>query len=171
MRSTPAASAVRNMEATLKTLLISGSTSMIRGRINSSYARGRNRATCVCYHYSMLNPFPELLFLGILAPTIVRLAAGVLFISLAATHWSGRGALRNSAPVPHSLRRFFPELIALLECAIGVLLLIGLYTQIAALLGVLWSIKALFLRGRYPALFPLSTSSYVLLGAILLTLF
>ena len=35
-----------------------------------------------CYHKPILNPFPELLAFGFLAPFILRLLAGLIFIDL-----------------------------------------------------------------------------------------
>lgn len=117
----------------------------------------------------MLSPFPELFFLGILAPTILRITAGIVFLSLVRAHGTERAAVRESAP--RLLRfRFVPELVMFAEFLLGAALLVGLFTQIAAIVGLAVAVKGLALRRSYPALFPLSASSYTLLGAICMTL-
>jgi uncharacterized membrane protein YphA (DoxX/SURF4 family) len=118
----------------------------------------------------MLNPFPDLLFLGILAPTILRIVAGLFFLHIALAHYQGRQTLQENMSFLGSFRIPYSWSIVLVEAAVGAALLTGFLTQIAALLGILGVIKGFLLNKRYPLVFPLSRSSYLLLGTILLVL-
>jgi len=56
------------------------------------------------------------------------------------------------------------------DIALGALLLIGLFTQVAALLGFLAAMKLAILRRRYPMVAPHGRVAYFLLAAICLSL-
>lgn len=120
--------------------------------------------------YCMLNPFPDLLFLSILAPTILRIAAGLLFLSLATGHFKQREEIRRSMNFLGALSTPYVFALCAIEALVGLALLVGFYAQIAAMFGVLGIVKALFLRKRFPLIFSLTIPAYLLLGAILLSL-
>ncbi|HEY4510856.1 MAG TPA: hypothetical protein VJG29_00615 [Candidatus Paceibacterota bacterium] len=119
----------------------------------------------------MLNPFPDLLFLGILAPTVLRIAAGLLFLWLSLRHVGQRESVGASLPsfLKH-IRVLYAWALVIAEMLVAIALIAGFLTQIAALLGLLGVIKAYFLRARFPHIFPLSGSSYFLLATILFVL-
>ena len=83
----------------------------------------------------MLNPFPDLLSYSLLAPFILRLVVGLVFIDL--------GFLKFRSEKERWLASFetlhlrpadlFVYLYGFLQIAGGLLLLIGLWTQVAAL--------------------------------------
>ncbi len=119
----------------------------------------------------MLNPFPELLFLGIVAPTVLRIAAGLVFLGLTRTHWNTRGHVSENLPA--FVRRFgtsYAFALIAVEMLVGIALIVGFLTQVAALVGFLGAVKAGLLRRRYPLSFPLSGTTYFLLCSILLVL-
>ena len=96
----------------------------------------------------MLNPFPDLLYLSLLAPTILRLALGSVFF------------LEGYRRIFLNRERFialFSErwplygtqllwLYGILELGIGVFLVLGLYTQVAALLSLFIVASAIFVH-------------------------
>jgi uncharacterized membrane protein YphA (DoxX/SURF4 family) len=118
----------------------------------------------------MLNPFPDLLVLGFFAPTLVRVAVAAVFIYAGISHWKQREAIgRMRFPIIGS-----GEWVAwgsiLFHLGVGAALLFGYYTQIAALLGLIGSLKALAFRSHYPHVFIYNRATYVLLAAVCLSL-
>ena len=96
----------------------------------------------------MLNPFPELLWLSIMVPFILRLTLGGVFLfegykrlvikrdqflSLFKERWTQKGG---------ALLWIF----GVLEILIGGLFIVGLYTQIAALFAIIIVLAAVFVR-------------------------
>ena len=97
----------------------------------------------------MLNPFP-LQFLSLFAYFILRTIIGFVFLILSYRHFKQRKSLYTTLAV-----RLFPFgkvttiLLILTELIIGGLFVLGLYTQIAALLTIIMSAKMLFFRIIY----------------------
>jgi len=122
----------------------------------------------------MLNPFPDLLYLSLFVPLILRLALGSFFLF--------EGYLRLILKRDHFLAHFterWPKEGAMLlwvfgglEILVGGLLIVGFYTQIAALLAIFIMLSAacvhngsLFLmRGRMLYLFIFVISFSLLLS-------
>ncbi|MBI2048528.1 MAG: hypothetical protein HYT30_01210 [Parcubacteria group bacterium] len=96
----------------------------------------------------MLSMFPELLFLTPLSALIIRAAAAVVFALAAYIHARG-------------IRSPLAYIMALLECACALSLMLGSYAQLGALLGVLLTLAWLIL-GRPARPFPLSTTLLLL---------
>lgn len=102
----------------------------------------------------MLNIFPDLLFLQILAPFLLRVAIGVMFI------WIGYSYLfKDREALILQVSKRFPKLGkfsvlsgGVFEIITGVFLVAGLLTQIAAIVGVLIAIDALFVKFFYKEL-------------------
>lgn len=114
--------------------------------------------------------FPELLYLELLGPFLIRVVAGAIWIALAQWHYT------NWAELQHTLAKHIPaatpalwSLIAL-EGAIGSTLMLGLYTQAAAgagaALAFLFSGHASLVR----SLTPYSPALYALLCAVCISL-
>ncbi|MSR87786.1 MAG: DoxX family protein [Candidatus Zambryskibacteria bacterium] len=89
----------------------------------------------------MLNIFPDLLNYALLAPFILRVALGLIFIDLGALkfrsekqRWLTSFDILGLRPVT-----LFVPLYALLQIVGGVLLIIGLWTQLAALVFVIFT--------------------------------
>jgi len=86
----------------------------------------------------MLNPFPELLSFSPLAPFILRLVLGLIFLDLGILKFrSERSRWVKSFEALHlNPAELLVIIFGLIEVAGGVLLLIGSWTQIAALVFV-----------------------------------
>lgn len=94
----------------------------------------------------MLSKFPQLLFLGPLSATIIRVSVGVAFLYAA---WSR---------MKHA--DMFVRGVGILETIVAAALILGIYTQIAALIGAALSLMWLAIPKLRPL--PLSTSLLVL---------
>ncbi len=118
----------------------------------------------------MINTFPQLLVFGFFAPTVLRLVAAGVLLYAAHYHFTHR---------EHIARTRFPIVgagawivwVALTaEALVGLGLLFGYYTQIAALVGVIIALKQLVWGGRYPSFFFFPRSTSILLLIIMLSL-
>ena len=120
----------------------------------------------------MLNPFPELLVYSLLAPFILRLVAGYVFINLGILSFrSERGQWINSlrilrVPNPHIGVR----VVGIIEMIGGALLIIGLWTQITAIVLAVLTFAEAYLEYRDPTILKRNIVFYVLLLGILLSL-
>lgn len=97
----------------------------------------------------MLNIFP-IQFLAPLAYTILRVCIGLIFIYLGRSHIKARGTLKDvfQLPIfPYGL--FFTWYISIAEIVIGILFILGLFTQIASLLAMLYTLKLIILHKRF----------------------
>lgn len=102
----------------------------------------------------MINLFPTM-FLSLVAHAILRIFIGTILVSLGIRHYR-----RNRTAVTHIIRERFPLLSglapyialkwALFEVIIGLMFIGGIYTQVAAILCALLSIKMLLLRNMLP---------------------
>jgi hypothetical protein len=118
----------------------------------------------------MLNTFPHLLVLGFFAPTLLRIAIStVLFYGAYLVYKNRASAAKEVLPILGKIV-WAGTLTALAYGAIGILLLVGAYTQIAAILGAIVSVKGLLFCRRFISLFPYSRSTYTLLFIISLSL-
>ena len=118
----------------------------------------------------MLNTFPHLLVLGFFAPTLLRMVVACLFFFASYSAYKHRDAAAQLRFPLIGTAPWAGGFTMLMYVAIGLMLLLGYYTQIAALLAGLTSIKGLLFCKRYEPLFPYSRSTYVLLLAICLSL-
>lgn len=98
----------------------------------------------------MLNPFPELLMYSSVGPLILRVLLGLIFIDLGFLKFRSEKEAWLASLETLGLRPadLFLPIYALLQIAGGVLLLIGLWTQIAALVFVLSSGVELYIEWR-----------------------
>lgn len=118
----------------------------------------------------MLNTFPDLLSLGFFAPTILRITVALAFLF---------GAYLQHRRLEELSRIRFPIVGAgawiiwlsiIAHTVIGLMLFFGYYTQIAAILGIVGSIKGIVYAKKYPRLFALCRADYVFILAICLSL-
>lgn len=112
----------------------------------------------------MLNIFP-IQFLAPFAYVLLRVALGIIFLYLGLSHVKHRQELRYVFTLPIlPFGLFFTWYIALAELIIGSLFIAGLYTQIAALLAVLYTSKLLVMYKRFShPLLPTKMSLFLLL--------
>lgn len=120
----------------------------------------------------MPNPFPELLFLGPhFGPMIIRLAAAGVLLFVAYSVWKNRERIAETSFPIIGKAPWLAAASAVVHGTLGFMLGAGYYTQIAALVAILGSIKSFIFAKRYPSIIPLSRPAIVLLIAILLSLF
>lgn len=98
----------------------------------------------------MLSIFPEILFLAPFAALVLRLSLAVMLTLVAWAHVSR----------PETL----PRIWAVIEIATAAALVVGAWTQVAALLAVPWLFASLFLRSM--RVFPKSTVVLALVIAL-----
>lgn len=101
-----------------------------------------------CYHFYMLSTFPALLAYGVIGTTLLRISLGAVFFMLGI-----RTLTKERATIAHTYTRIklkpgiaFAILLGACEIILGVLLIIGLYTQIASGLAALASLKIAIFR-------------------------
>ncbi|MEK7642278.1 MAG: DoxX family protein [Patescibacteria group bacterium] len=120
----------------------------------------------------MLNPFPELLAFSLLGPFILRLVAGIVFVNLgrlSLKEESGRWLISLTAlkiPRPD----IATKILSILEIVGGLMLIVGLYTQISALVLSILVFAEAYIEYRDPALLKRSLVFYLLLLSINLSL-
>jgi uncharacterized membrane protein YphA (DoxX/SURF4 family) len=114
----------------------------------------------------MLNPFP-IQFLTLAAHLILRIITGYILVRLGYRHICYRVELRHMFP----FGVYGVILFAVLEVIIGILFIIGLYTQIAAIAAVLLSLYCIAKHGRLTHPRMPRRTFYGLLCAISLSLF
>ncbi len=97
----------------------------------------------------MLNPFP-IQFLALFAYFLLRICVGSILVYLGLQHWHKRHELKMVLTLSWWPYGFFSTMIlATSELIIAISLLLGAYTQIAALAIILMSLKLLVLKGRF----------------------
>src|SRR3989344_2412263 len=101
----------------------------------------------------MLNPFPDLLTFSFFAPFLLRLALGVVFFDFGRhTLTKGKaqhGALFEALGLRPGTR--YALHLGTLEIVIAIMLIAGIYTQIAALIAFALSLAAYYLKGKHGA--------------------
>jgi len=106
----------------------------------------------------MLNPFPDLLALGFLAPTLLRLAVALSFGATAWAQYSRRTELTSFG--------MWLWLVVTIEVAITLSLLLGAYTQLGALGALVLSVVYAVYAKKYGRAVPLCRGEYILLAII-----
>jgi uncharacterized membrane protein YphA (DoxX/SURF4 family) len=121
----------------------------------------------------VLSVFPGLLTYGILAPVVLRVTVGYLFVRMGHLHgFKLRGQYLGElrARWRPGFSKFFIWYLALFEIVVGLLLIIGLFTQVAALVGAIIALKLPFLKRMNLSLARESGSYYALLFVICISL-
>ena len=119
---------------------------------------------------NMLNPFPDLLVFSFFAPTLLRIAAAFALFYIAYQQYHRRSETKQlRLPIVGRNSWWYVASITF-HTILGVLLLFGFYTQIAALLATAGNLKGLWLNHRHPSVVILSDSAVVLLTVICLSL-
>ncbi|MFZ2484538.1 MAG: DoxX family protein [Minisyncoccia bacterium] len=120
----------------------------------------------------MLNPFPDLLMYSLLGPFILRVVIGFIFIDLGLLKFKSEKERWLASFETLGLRPadFFLPLYALLQIAGGVLLLIGLWTQVVALVFVIFSGIELYIEWKAGDILKRDMVFYLLVFTISLSL-
>ncbi len=120
----------------------------------------------------MLNFFPYLLAFGLIAPFLLRIAVGVVFVVFGwkklGSERAGKSAFFETLGLKPGVH--FAITLGVLELAIGTLLFIGLFTQIVALLAFLISIVSYYLKGKHPDSLSNTKNFFLLLAVVSLSL-
>ena len=118
----------------------------------------------------MLNPFPDLLTYSFFAPTIVRMAAALIFFHLAYYHSQNKNSLAIiSFPIVGS-GVWIVLLMASAEAIVGAGLFFGYVIQISAAVGAAIALKYFVLHTKFPQFFVLSRATTLLLFAMCVSL-
>src|SRR3989344_4867428 len=120
----------------------------------------------------MLNPFPELLVYSLLAPFILRVVAGLIFVDLGILLFKNEKqrwlASLSAIKVPNP--QIAVKILGMTEIITGIMLILGLYTQIATIILAVITFKAVYIEYREPAILKRTLVFYILLLAITLSL-
>lgn len=120
----------------------------------------------------MLNPFPELLTYTIIAPFLLRVVVGVIFIDLGGMLFRNE---KNSFIEAFKILRIpnpkkAVKILGIVEIIGGISLVLGAYTQISALILSLITLKELYIEYRDPNILKRNIVFYVLLFTITVSL-
>ena len=119
----------------------------------------------------MLSLFPGLLYLAPLATTLVRVAAGLSLLYMAYQFVLLRGEIaRTKVVLVGHVPQWLTLFGALVIFVAGILLCVGLYTQAAAIVGMIVGLKHVIFARKYPHIMPLSAGAGALLFVICLSL-
>ncbi len=115
----------------------------------------------------MLSLFPQLLFLAPAGVALLRISAGLMFIYWAHVYWRDNQRMATERfPIIGSAPSSLIIVGALISAVLGVLLLLGIWTQVVALLGMLGALKNIIWSKRYPGVFPFSRDASFLLFVV-----
>ena len=120
----------------------------------------------------MLNPFPELLVYSSIGPLILRILLGLIFIDLGFLKFrSEKNAWLTSLETLglHPADLFLP-IYALLQIIGGTLLVLGLWTQVAALVFIIFSGVELYIEWQAREILKRDMVFYLLIFTISLSL-
>ena len=120
----------------------------------------------------MLNPFPELLMYSLLGPFLLRILLGLIFIDLGFLKFRSEKERWLASFETLGLRPadLFVPLYALLQIIGGLLLLAGLWTQVAALAFVIFSGIELYVEWQARDILKRDMVFYLLIFTISLAL-
>ncbi len=120
----------------------------------------------------MLNPFPELLAYSFFAPLLLRLVLGLLFIDLGLLKFKGEKQRWIASFDSLRLRPadLMVSIYGALQMVGGLMLIAGLWTQVAALFFVLSTGTELFIESKTKEVLKRDLVFYVLTFAMALSL-
>lgn len=117
----------------------------------------------------MLNIFPGLL-LPFVAPLLLRIGVAIAFAAVAYMQWARRNDISQIDFPIIGKNSWWVWVSVAVHLLVAMMLIFGSYTQVAALLGALLSIKQVFWARRYPLMFPLGRAAGLLMLLISLSL-
>lgn len=123
----------------------------------------------------MLTLFPSLLSFSFFVPAGLRIAAALFLGYQAGYHFTHKKRLapeleRRFGWLAHSLTASLIMLLVLFEAGAGVLLFVGAWTQLVALLSAAGFLKMAYFSRAIPDYAPLARSTYLLLAVICLAI-
>ncbi len=119
----------------------------------------------------MLSIFPQFLFLTPVAIALLRVTLGICILIIARHTFETRHAwTRPKFPLVGHAPEWLVLVAAVVYGLVGFLLIVGAYSQVAALIALIGSVKLLVLSRWYPELRCFPESTTLLLGIIALSL-
>jgi len=120
----------------------------------------------------MLNPFPDLLTYGLLAPFILRMVAGLIFINLGVLVFKNEKNrwLDSLSVLKIPNPKIALKMIGAIEIAGGIMLILGFYTQVAALVLALLVFAEALVEYKDPLILKRNFVFYTMLLTITLSL-
>jgi uncharacterized membrane protein YphA (DoxX/SURF4 family) len=120
----------------------------------------------------MLNPFPELLDFGILAPTLIRVAVAVFFINFGWNKLTKEREHKATFFESIGLRPagVYVTLLGIFEIVAGVCLILGVFTQVIAIICATIALVSYIIKKRHPEMLFTPSSVYALLFIMSLSL-
>lgn len=120
----------------------------------------------------MLNPFPDLLTYSLLAPFLLRLVVGFVFIDLGILLFKKENErwLLSFKTVRIPRPEIATKILAAIQIAGGAMLIVGFYTQIAALVLGLITFIEIYLEYKDPSILKRNIVFYILVFTILISL-
>lgn len=118
------------------------------------------------------NIFPELFSFSLLAPLILRAVIGLVFLNLGSLKLGKerKGWISSLHLLGVKPAGFFVGLLGIIEITGGLLLLVGAYTQLVALIFAVIAISELMIEYREESILKRDFVFYLLLSAICLSL-
>ena len=115
----------------------------------------------------MFSLFPDILFLTPVAVAFLRIVTGLYFAYIAYRLYVTRNKIAGlKVPVVGHMRLWMVLFSSLATLATGVLLIVGAWTQGAAIVALAIVLKHLAGARRYAQILPLSSGTYALLAAL-----
>jgi uncharacterized membrane protein YphA (DoxX/SURF4 family) len=120
----------------------------------------------------MLNPFPELLNLSIMAPFILRVVIGLIFVDLGILKFRGerKRCIESFEALKLKPTDILVSIYGLIQIIGGAMLILGAWTQIAALVFVIFSAIEMSLEWKEGLILKRDIVFYILLFTISLSL-
>lgn len=120
----------------------------------------------------MLNPFPDLLTYSLLAPFILRVIAGLIFVNLGVLLFKGEKErwLTSLSVLRIPNPKIAIKILGIIEVAGGVMLILGLYTQVASFILALLIFCEAYVEYKDPLILKRNFVFYIMLLAIVLSL-
>ncbi len=120
----------------------------------------------------MLNPFPDLLTYSLLAPFILRVVAGLIFINLGVLLFKEEKERwfisLSTLKIPNP--KLAIKIFGCIEIVGGAMFILGFYTQITALVLALLTFAETYVEYKDPAILKRNFVFYIMLLAIVLSL-
>jgi uncharacterized membrane protein YphA (DoxX/SURF4 family) len=120
----------------------------------------------------MLSPFPDLFTYSFFAPFILRMVAGLIFIDLGVLAFRGEKerwvSSLSTLRIPNP--KIAVKIFGAIEVIGGAMLILGFYTQIAALVLAILTFCEAYVEYKFPVVLKRNLVFYVMLLAILLSL-
>lgn len=115
---------------------------------------------------------PQILFLGpVFAPLVIRLAAAIFYAFLALHLYRNRASVANdSFPLVGTLGMPWTWICIGLTALVAVLLALGAWTQVVAIVSALGGLKGWIFAKRYPSVFAYDRMAYFLLAVLCILL-